>query len=75
MDITQEQWIRQRAYAIWEEEGRPHGQEWNHWFRAAGEAQPPAGAATPSETAAATPGRHKGPATRKRTREPRKKVV
>jgi hypothetical protein len=37
--------IRQRAYAIWEAEGRPHGREWDHWLRAAeelGETAPPA---------------------------------
>ncbi|MGH6924045.1 MAG: DUF2934 domain-containing protein [Propylenella sp.] len=26
--------IRDRAYAIWEEEGRPHGRDWEHWYRA-----------------------------------------
>jgi hypothetical protein len=26
--------IRERAYAIWEEEGRPHGRDWEHWYRA-----------------------------------------
>jgi hypothetical protein len=34
---TYEAAIRQRAYAIWEEEGRPHGREWDHWRRAAQE--------------------------------------
>lgn len=29
--------IRERAYAIWEQEGRPDGREWDHWARAAGE--------------------------------------
>jgi hypothetical protein len=29
--------IRERAYAIWEEEGRPHGHDWDHWLRAAQE--------------------------------------
>jgi hypothetical protein len=29
--------IRERAYAIWEEEGRPHGRDWDHWLRAAQE--------------------------------------
>ena len=29
--------IRERAYAIWEQEGRPQGREWDHWVRAAGE--------------------------------------
>jgi hypothetical protein len=31
---THEAAIRQRAYAIWEEEGRPDGREWDHWERA-----------------------------------------
>ena len=29
--------IRQRAYAIWEEEGRPQGREWSHWAQASEE--------------------------------------
>lgn len=29
--------IRERAYAIWEAEGRPEGREWEHWRRAAQE--------------------------------------
>ncbi len=29
--------IRQRAYTIWEQEGRPDGCEWDHWERAAHE--------------------------------------
>ncbi len=32
--FEQEVAIRERAYAIWEEEGRPHGREWEHWERA-----------------------------------------
>lgn len=27
-------WIRQRAYQIWEEDGRPEGQSLAHWLRA-----------------------------------------
>lgn len=26
--------VREIAYAIWEREGRPHGQEMEHWLRA-----------------------------------------
>ena len=22
------------AYRLWEDEGRPHGRDWDHWFRA-----------------------------------------
>lgn len=29
--------IRQRAYAIWEDEGRPHGRDWDHWLKASQE--------------------------------------
>jgi hypothetical protein len=29
-----EQAIRERAYAIWEEEGRPDGRDLDHWLRA-----------------------------------------
>jgi hypothetical protein len=32
---NQETAIRTRAYAIWEEEGRPEGRDWEHWHRAA----------------------------------------
>ena len=32
--VKQETLIRERAYAIWEEEGRPAGREWDHWERA-----------------------------------------
>jgi len=34
---THEAAIRQRAYAIWETEGRPHGREWDHWAKASQE--------------------------------------
>lgn len=32
--------IRQRAYEIWEAEGRPEGQEADHWQRARDEIEP-----------------------------------
>jgi hypothetical protein len=34
---SQEAAIRERAYAIWEAEGRPDGRDWEHWYRAAHE--------------------------------------
>ena len=34
---THETAIRQRAYAIWEAEGRPDGREWDHWMLASHE--------------------------------------
>jgi len=43
--------IRERAYAIWEEEGRPHGLDWDHWSRAKQELS---GRASPAATRAAS---------------------
>lgn len=34
MSEHKEQVIRERAYAIWEEEGRPDGKHLEHWRRA-----------------------------------------
>ena len=37
MHRKNEKWIRARAYAIWEEEGRPHGKHIEHWDCAIGQ--------------------------------------
>ncbi|MEX0696950.1 MAG: DUF2934 domain-containing protein [Dongiaceae bacterium] len=29
--------IRERAYSLWEREGRPHGRQMEHWLRAESE--------------------------------------
>lgn len=29
--------IGRRAYMLWEQEGRPHGKDWEHWFKAESE--------------------------------------
>lgn len=34
-----EETIRDRAYQIWEEEGKPHGRHHEHWLRAEKEIQ------------------------------------
>ena len=34
MSIDQEQQIRERAYQIWEREGRVHGRHEEHWYSA-----------------------------------------
>ncbi|PWC83765.1 hypothetical protein TSH100_19545 [Azospirillum sp. TSH100] len=34
MSVDVEQRIRDRAYAIWLEEGRPHGRDADHWLQA-----------------------------------------
>jgi hypothetical protein len=59
--------IRERAYAIWEKEGRPHGREWDHWVRAAGElaVREELPAAAPTEPAAKTPAKRRPTRARK----------
>jgi len=32
-----EETIRKTAYRLWEEQGRPHGQDFDHWFQARAE--------------------------------------
>ena len=34
MQAISEDSIRERAYKIWEREGRPHGREYDHWVQA-----------------------------------------
>jgi DUF2934 family protein len=33
-DRDEKQWLRDRAYFIWEHEGRPEGRAFDHWVRA-----------------------------------------
>jgi hypothetical protein len=37
MQQDRDQLIRERAYRIWEREGRPHGRDAAHWEQAVGE--------------------------------------
>lgn len=37
MSDRRHEWISKRAYAIWEEQGRPHGRGDEHWRQAAAE--------------------------------------
>ncbi len=39
MSHSKDDWINQRAYALWEEEGRPEGRSRDHWQQAAREYQ------------------------------------
>ena len=48
----QETWISERAYAIWEQEGRPAGRESQHWFQAAYEIGETAGSVVPKSASA-----------------------
>lgn len=49
MNTTREEQLRQRAYRIWESEGRPDGMDAQHWARAERElaAEEPDAAAAP----------------------------
>jgi hypothetical protein len=58
---TREQ-IAARAYAIWEQEGRPFGREIEHWLRAERELMPPNGR---SQGRAAPPKQARPPRQRK----------
>ncbi len=55
----QETWIRERAYAIWEQEGRPAGRESQHWFQAACEIGESAGSGKAAVKAASAKRRTK----------------
>jgi len=54
--------IRERAYAIWEAEGRPEGHDWDHWYRAMQESSRPAApnGATRAARSKAKPSRKSG---------------
>lgn len=63
--------VAERAYSIWEEEGRPHGRDRAHWERAEKELATPA--AAPRPTPAVEPG--EPPAAKKPVRAARKPVA
>jgi hypothetical protein len=53
--LDTEKTIRERAYAIWEASGRPHGRDKDHWYQAVREIAftvPPPGAVTKLRQAA-----------------------
>jgi hypothetical protein len=52
MQSDRETRIRDRAQAIWEEEGRPEGRDREHWERAAAEVDAEEGGGVPEEDAA-----------------------
>lgn len=37
MSDSRQEWISKRAYAIWEEQGRPDGRDGEHWRQAVAE--------------------------------------
>lgn len=61
MDRDEEKLIRERAYEIWEREGRPAGRSEEHWRQAAAEiaavAEKPSSAPPPAPDPASAPRR------------------
>jgi hypothetical protein len=76
--VAAEEDIRARAYAIWEDEGRPEGQHLEHWRRAADEvaavqeAPQPLNGARPKATKTVKSPAGKSPA--RRTTKPKTKA-
>ena len=71
--------IRERAYQIWEREGRPHGRDFEHWVQAQvelvaeaakGNDARKAGPPPAAKTAAAKPSRSDGGRARARVKKP-----
>ncbi len=67
--------VQLRSYQIWEKEGRPHGRDREHWFRAerelattGGLAKRTAAGSTTRATAKAAPGKKAASKTRKTSR-------
>lgn len=61
--------IATRAYHIWEQEGRPHGRDFDHWLRAEQEL---AARRAPARTAASTQRTAKRSPQRRASKKPRK---
>lgn len=55
-----ENWIKQRAYELWEADGRPHGKHDEHWEQAAAEFQAKHNGKSPAAEAKA-PAKRKAP--------------
>jgi hypothetical protein len=62
MIVINHELVRQRAFQIWETEGRPEGRDVEHWLRAEAEVRHAADVASPDQPA--TPA--KAPATRRK---------
>ncbi|HYG85191.1 MAG TPA: DUF2934 domain-containing protein [Azospirillum sp.] len=77
MDV--EQRIRERAYAIWQEEGCPEGCDYQHWVRAekeiAGSSPEPVTTKSNGRTAAKKPAAGDAPAVAGRKPRARKATV
>ncbi len=60
--------IQQRAYQIWEAEGRPHGRDQEHWYRAMSEMATIKPKRAPRKRNPTPPSAPKTTSTRKRAR-------
>jgi hypothetical protein len=60
--MADEKAIRERAYHIWEEEGRPHGRDREHWERASREIEAEAKKRRPRKTTIAAKAKPAGKA-------------
>lgn len=69
MDSSNHQEIAKRAYALWEQEGCPHGRDLEHWDKAERELTMPGGG--PSAGSAGTASPVESPASAKSLRKPR----
>jgi hypothetical protein len=70
MDENVERLIRDRAYDIWEEEGRPAGRDVEHWLRACQEIAAEQGV-TPADDSTGSDTTGSGEAPAPKTRKPR----
>ncbi|WP_187969420.1 DUF2934 domain-containing protein [Aquibium microcysteis] len=62
MNTHRDEQLRQRAYRIWEAEGRPEGREAEHWARAERELADEQPVTAPEDAAAPSRARRKAPA-------------
>lgn len=53
MPDSREEWITKRAYDLWEQAGRPDGQDHEHWAQASAEWESSQGTSGPAESSPA----------------------
>lgn len=77
METKERSAVAERAYEIWEREGRPAGREMDHWLQAERELATEGGAARPASPAGRKPARSSSAPKPKvtRSRTPRKQTA
>jgi hypothetical protein len=73
MASDKEERIKQRAYQIWEEEGRPHGADLRHWLKAFEEIAAQHASAGKSDDGTRASGRTRKARTKEEPAKPAKK--